>query len=119
MLQPHLVLAVPLICMLMQAKAKIMVVRDVEREDVEFISKTLGCLPIAHIDHMRPEKLGSAELVEEVDVSVWVERGAGGGGCLWGWGGGGGAVGHSTLHPANSAGQSKDVSSECGMLCPH
>lgn len=49
------------------AKAKIMVVRDIEREDVEFISKTLGCLPIAHIDHMRPEKLGSAELVEEVD----------------------------------------------------
>jgi T-complex protein 1 subunit delta len=47
-----------------------MVVRDVEREDVEFISKTLGCLPIAHIDHMRPEKLGSAELVEEVDVSA-------------------------------------------------
>lgn len=46
-----------------------MVVRDIEREDVEFISKTLGCLPIAHIDHMRPEKLGSAELVEEVDVS--------------------------------------------------
>lgn len=52
-----------------QAKAKIMVVRDIEREDIEFISKTLGCLPIAHIDHMRPEKLGSAELVEEVDVS--------------------------------------------------
>ena len=65
--------------MLMQAKAKIMVVRDVEREDVEFISKTLGCLPIAHIDHMRPEKLGSAELVEEVDVSV----GRGAGMCEW------------------------------------
>lgn len=93
MLKPHLVLAVPLICMLMQAKAKIMVVRDVEREDVEFISKTLGCLPIAHIDHMRPEKLGSAELVEEVDVSVWVERGAGGGGVFVGVGrGGGGAL---------------------------
>jgi len=42
----------------MQAKAKIMVVRDVEREDIEFISKTLHCLPIAHVDHMRPEKLG-------------------------------------------------------------
>jgi hypothetical protein len=35
-----------------------MVIRDIEREDIEFISKTLGCLPIAHIDHMRPEKLG-------------------------------------------------------------
>jgi chaperonin GroEL (HSP60 family) len=45
-----------------------MVVRDIERSDIEFISKTLGCLPIAHIDHMKPEKLGSAELVEEVEV---------------------------------------------------
>lgn len=45
-----------------------MVVRDIEREDIEFISKTLGCLPIAHIDSMRPEKLASADLVEEVDV---------------------------------------------------
>lgn len=52
----------------LQAKAKIMVIRDIEREDIEFISKTLGCLPIAHIDHMRPEKLGSADLVEEVEV---------------------------------------------------
>ena len=53
----------------MQAKAKIMVVKDVEREDIEFISKTLHCLPIAHVDHMRPEKLGRAAMVEEVDVS--------------------------------------------------
>ena len=53
----------------LQATAKIMVVRDVEREDIEFISKTLGCLPIAHIDSMRPEKLATADLVEEVDVS--------------------------------------------------
>jgi hypothetical protein len=45
-----------------------MVVRDVEREDIEFISKTLGCLPIANVDHMRPEKLGHAALVEEVSV---------------------------------------------------
>jgi len=51
------------------AKAKILVVRDVERDEVEFICKTLNCLPIAHIDHMRPEKLGHAELVEEVSVS--------------------------------------------------
>lgn len=35
-------------------------------EQVEFICKTLNCLPIAHIDHMRPEKLGHADLVEEV-----------------------------------------------------
>ena len=52
-----------------QAKAKILVVRDVERDDIEFISKTLHCLPIAHPDHMRPDKLGHAALVEEVPVS--------------------------------------------------
>jgi T-complex protein 1 subunit delta len=52
-----------------------MVVRDVEREDIEFISKTLGCLPISHIDHFKPEKLATADLVEEVEV----------GGRLAGW----------------------------------
>lgn len=55
-------------CVVVQAKAKIMVLRDIEREDIEFISKTLNCLPIAHVDNMRPEKLGIAELVEEVTV---------------------------------------------------
>ncbi|KAL6760482.1 chaperonin complex component [Haematococcus lacustris] len=50
------------------AKAKIMVVRDIERDDIEFISKTLGCLPMAHVDHMKAEKLGTAQLVEEVEV---------------------------------------------------
>ncbi|KAH9545897.1 hypothetical protein CY35_12G070300 [Sphagnum magellanicum] len=50
------------------AKAKILVVKDVEREDIEFISKTLNCLPIANIEHFRTEKLGRADLVEEVSV---------------------------------------------------
>lgn len=48
----------------LQAKAKIMVVRDIEREDIEFISKTLHCLPIAHIDHMKPEKLGHVSIAQ-------------------------------------------------------
>jgi len=52
----------------MQAKAKIMVVRDIERDDIEYISKTLNCLPIAHVDHMKPEKLGHADRVDEVQV---------------------------------------------------
>ena len=52
------------------AKAKIMVVRDIEREDVEFISKTLGCQPIAHVDGLRADKLGRAALVEEVAVGA-------------------------------------------------
>eukprot|EP01069_Polyplicarium_translucidae_P008676 Polyplicarium_translucidae@DN3244_c0_g1_i4.p1 len=50
------------------AKAKILVVRDVEREDVEFISKTLGCEPVASLDHFTADKLGSAEMVAEEDL---------------------------------------------------
>merc|ERR1719446_185210 len=48
------------------AKMKILVVKDIDREDIEFISKTAGCLPIASIDAFHPEKLGKAELVQEV-----------------------------------------------------
>ncbi|KAL0483054.1 chaperonin TCP-1 delta subunit [Acrasis kona] len=50
------------------AKMNIMVVQDIERNEVEFISKTLNCKPIANIDSMKPEKLGSAEVVEEVST---------------------------------------------------
>jgi len=48
------------------AKMKIMVIRDIEREDIEFVSKSLCCRPIASLDHFVAEALGSAELVEEV-----------------------------------------------------
>ena len=48
------------------AKMKIMVVKDVEREDIEFICKGLGCKPIASLDHFTSDMLGSAELVEEM-----------------------------------------------------
>ncbi|KAL0928601.1 hypothetical protein M5K25_000504 [Dendrobium thyrsiflorum] len=48
------------------AKAKILVVKDVERDEIEFITKTLNCLPISNIEHFREEKLGHADLVEEV-----------------------------------------------------
>jgi len=47
------------------AKAKILVVRDIEREDIEFISKILGVEAAASIDTFTPEKLGTAELVCE------------------------------------------------------
>lgn len=50
------------------AKMKILVVKDIEREDVEFVCKTLGCRPIASVDHFLPENLGSADLVEEVQT---------------------------------------------------
>ncbi|VDN28401.1 unnamed protein product [Gongylonema pulchrum] len=50
------------------AKMKIMVVKDIEREDIEFYSRILGCRPVASIDHFVPEALGSADLVEEISV---------------------------------------------------
>ncbi|XP_005093436.1 T-complex protein 1 subunit delta [Aplysia californica] len=50
------------------AKMKILVVKDVERDDVEFVCKTIGCRPIASVDHFTPENLGTAELVEEVQT---------------------------------------------------
>merc|ERR1712227_68538 len=50
------------------AKMKIMVVKDIEREDIEFICKTLSCKPIASLDHFTADMLGSAELVEEVQT---------------------------------------------------
>jgi len=50
------------------AKMKIMVIRDIEREDVDFVCKSLGCKPIAHSDALLPEMLGSADSVEELSV---------------------------------------------------
>lgn len=47
-------------------KTKIMVIKDIEREDVEFLCKSLNCRPIASLDHFTPENLATAELVEEV-----------------------------------------------------
>jgi len=50
------------------AKKKIMVVRDVERTDIEFISTTLGLTPVADPDRFSAEKLGLADLAEEVST---------------------------------------------------
>ena len=50
------------------AKLKIMIVVDIEREEIEFLSKTLGAKPIADIDSFTEDKLGVAELVEEQDI---------------------------------------------------
>lgn len=54
-------------------KAKIAVVKDVEREDIEFICKSLGCRPIASLDHFAPEALASADLVEEVPQAKYIK----------------------------------------------
>jgi T-complex protein 1 subunit delta len=42
-----------------------MVIKDVEREDIPFVAKTVGAIPISHIDHMTLDKLGKAGLIEE------------------------------------------------------
>ncbi|KAE9551357.1 hypothetical protein FO519_005439 [Halicephalobus sp. NKZ332] len=52
------------------AKMKIMVIKDIEREDIEFYSKILGCRPVASVDHFVPEVLGTADLVEEIRTSA-------------------------------------------------
>eukprot|EP00921_Rhytidocystis_pertsovi_P021903 GHVQ01035051.1.p2 GENE.GHVQ01035051.1~~GHVQ01035051.1.p2 ORF type:complete len:547 (+),score=74.28 GHVQ01035051.1:262-1902(+) len=56
------------------AKCKIMVIRDIERDDVEFISNTIGCDPVASLEEFTSERLGFAECVSDED--------AGGGGRI-------------------------------------
>jgi len=51
------------------AQKGIMLIKDIERTDIEFIANTLGCTPIADADAFDAEKLGSASLVEEVSTS--------------------------------------------------
>ncbi|KAF8822019.1 T-complex protein 1 delta subunit, partial [Cardiosporidium cionae] len=50
------------------AKAKILVVKDIERDDIEFISRTCGCEPVASIDQFSTVKLGHADLVYDEDI---------------------------------------------------
>ena len=46
-------------------KLKILVVKDVERDEIDFLTKSLGCKPIADIEAFTEDKLGYAELVDE------------------------------------------------------
>jgi len=48
------------------AKKKIMVIRDVERSEIEFISESLGCTPITDKDGFTKDKLGHADRAEEI-----------------------------------------------------
>merc|ERR1712216_230092 len=52
------------------AKLKIMVIRDIERDEVEFICKATGCLPVATSEAFTADKLGAAELCNEETVGV-------------------------------------------------
>ncbi|KAK5174109.1 T-complex protein 1 subunit delta [Saxophila tyrrhenica] len=47
-------------------KLGILCVKEVERDEIEFICKSTGCKPIADIDSFTEDKLGTADLVEEV-----------------------------------------------------
>ncbi|KAF5315860.1 hypothetical protein D9611_004782 [Ephemerocybe angulata] len=46
-------------------RLNIVVVKDVERDEINFLSKSLGCKPIADIDAFTEDKLGYADLLEE------------------------------------------------------
>ncbi|GMF08742.1 unnamed protein product [[Candida] boidinii] len=51
------------------SKLNILVVKDIEREEIEFVSKSLGCKPIADVEAFTESRLGSADLVEEIESS--------------------------------------------------
>ncbi|GAA5843683.1 hypothetical protein JCM9279_000102 [Rhodotorula babjevae] len=46
-------------------KLKILAIKDVERDEIEFLSRALGCKPISDVEQMTADKLGEADLVEE------------------------------------------------------
>lgn len=48
------------------SKLKIMVVKDIERDEIEFICKSTGCKPIADVESFSEDKLGYADLIDEV-----------------------------------------------------
>ena len=47
------------------AKKNIMVIKDIERDDIPFVCKTINAIPVPHIDQFTKDKLGTADLVEE------------------------------------------------------
>jgi T-complex protein 1 subunit delta len=51
------------------SRLKILAVKDIERDEIEFICRSTGCKPIANIDYFTEDKLGTADLVEEVQSS--------------------------------------------------
>lgn len=45
-----------------------MVIKDIDREEIDFIVRTLGVSAVTHIDHFTSDKLATAELAEEITV---------------------------------------------------
>lgn len=50
------------------AKKGIMVVQDIDRDEIDFICKSISAIPIAHIDHMTADKFGHAGLCEQTKL---------------------------------------------------
>jgi T-complex protein 1 subunit delta len=48
------------------AKMDILVVTDIDRTDVDFICRTLGCTPVAQSEQLTSDKLGTAQLVTDI-----------------------------------------------------
>ncbi|TFK30018.1 t-complex protein 1 [Coprinopsis marcescibilis] len=48
-------------------RLNILVIKDVERDEISFLTKSLGCKPVADIDAFTEDKLGYADLIEERD----------------------------------------------------
>ncbi|KAF8911011.1 T-complex protein 1 [Gymnopilus junonius] len=49
-------------------RLNILVVKDVERDEIDFLSKSLACKPVSDIEAFSEDKLGYADLVEETTV---------------------------------------------------
>jgi T-complex protein 1 subunit delta len=47
------------------AKKNIMVIKDIDRNDIPFVCRTVNAIPVPHIDQFTKDKLGNADLVEE------------------------------------------------------
>lgn len=46
-----------------------MVIKNIERDDEELICKSFKCKPIAHIDYLTSDVLGTAKIAEEILLS--------------------------------------------------
>lgn len=56
------------LCLHYLAKKGVMVIKDIDRNEIDFISRTIKAVPVAHIDQFCKEKLGRADLVQEVSA---------------------------------------------------
>ena len=50
--------------------SKILCLSDIERDQVPFICKTLGCRPVASPDHFTPDVLAHVENVDELPIGT-------------------------------------------------